>query len=77
VLIPGRLCGDLDGNGQATVIDALRALRISAGIITPTASDLSHADVAPLVNGRPEPDGIIDIGDVEVILREAVGLVTW
>jgi YDG domain len=68
--------GDLDGSG-VSVTDALRALRIAGGLITPTAADSSHGDVAPLVSGTPQPDGSIDIGDAVVILRKAVGLVNW
>ena len=44
---------------------------------TPTASDLAHGDVAPLVSGNPQPDGKIDIGDVVVILRRAAGITNW
>ena len=68
--------GDLDGSG-VSVTDALRALRIAGGLIIPTAADSSHGDVAPLVSGIPQPDDSIDIGDVVVILRKAVGLVNW
>jgi hypothetical protein len=60
-----------------TVVDALRALQIGVGLISPTANDLAHGDVAPLVNGKPQPDGKIDIGDAVVILRKSVGLVSW
>ena len=60
-----------------SVADALRALRIAGGLIVPTAADMSHGDVAPLVNGIPQPNDSIDIGDVVVILRKAVGLVNW
>ncbi len=69
--------GDLDNDGVVTAADALHALRIEAGLISATAADLAHGDVAPLVNGRPQPDGKIDIGDVVVILRKAIGLVNW
>jgi M6 family metalloprotease-like protein len=69
--------GDLTGDGTVDTGDALRALRIAAGIITPTTNDILRGDVAPLVNGVPQPDGNIDIGDVVVILRKAVGLVIW
>jgi hypothetical protein len=69
--------GDLDGDGSVSITDALRALRIVAGLITPTATDISHADVAPLVTGIPQPDDSIDIGDVTVILRKSIELVTW
>ncbi|MCK9417911.1 MAG: YDG domain-containing protein [Nitrospirae bacterium] len=68
--------GDLDGGGVA-VTDALRALRITAGLITATATDMSHSDVAPLVSDVPQPDDVIDVGDVVVILRKSVGLVSF
>ncbi|MGC1453982.1 MAG: chitobiase/beta-hexosaminidase C-terminal domain-containing protein, partial [Nitrospirota bacterium] len=61
----------------STVGDALRALLIAAGIVAPTATDMMNGDVAPLIGGIPHPDGKIDMGDVIVLLRRAVGLVTW
>jgi hypothetical protein len=69
--------GDLDNDGDVDVADALRALRIAAGIVTPSQIELSRGDLAPLVNGTPQPDGKIDIGDVVVILRRSVDLVSW
>jgi len=68
--------GDLDGGG-VSVSDALKALRIAVGIVTPTANDFAHGDVAPLVNGIPQSDAKIDLGDVIVILRRSVELVSW
>jgi hypothetical protein len=67
--------GNLGYNG--TVGDAYRALLIAAGIVAPTATDMINGDVAPLIGGVPHPDGKIDMGDVIVLLRKAVGLVTW
>jgi hypothetical protein len=64
----------LDGVPGVTVADALLALRMAAGIETPTASQLTHGDVAPLVNGVPHPDGNINMGDVLAILRRALDL---
>jgi hypothetical protein len=69
--------GDIDGNGVVDISDALKALRFAAGLDSPTALDIAHADVAPLVNGIPHPDGKIDISDVVVILRKAVGLSSY
>jgi len=68
--------GDLDGSGL-DMTDALKALRIAAGLDAPTASDLAHGDVAPLVGGARQPDGKIDIADVIAILRKYVGLPSW
>jgi uncharacterized delta-60 repeat protein len=61
-----------DGNFDVTI-----ALRIAAGIDPQQAPDLVHADVAPLLNGMPQPDGKIDIDDVVMILRKADGLSSW
>ena len=69
--------GILTGGTGPSIADALRALRIAAGLITPDTNDLAHGDVAPLVAGIPQPDGKIDISDAIVILRKSVGLVSW
>ena len=67
--------GDL-GSG-VTTNDAYTALLLAAGIVPVTPGDLAHGDCAPLVGGRPQPNGVIDIGDAVVILRKALGIVTW
>jgi hypothetical protein len=69
--------GDLDGNNIVDLADALRALRISAGLAKPSADELIRGDVAPLVNGIPSPDGVIDNGDVLIILKRFLGIITW
>jgi len=69
--------GDMNNDGNLDINDALRVLRIAAGMITATKTDLAHGDVAPLVNGVPQPDGKIDIGDVILLLRKSVGLMSW
>lgn len=64
-------------DGNVTVADALIALRYALKLITPIpADDLYHGDVAPLVNGVPNPDGQITVADALVILRVALKLVT-
>jgi hypothetical protein len=67
----------MNADGAIDMIDALKTLRIAAGLEAATANDLEHGDVAPLVNAAPQPDGKIDIGDVVVILRKSVGLAGW
>ncbi len=69
--------GDLNGDGIVDMTDALKVLRIAAGLDTPTASDIAHGDVAPLVSGVRHPDGKIDLGDVVAILRKAALLPSW
>ncbi|MBU5637654.1 hypothetical protein KOM00_13040 [Geomonas sp. Red69] len=70
----GLIGGDLDGNGSVDIRDALQLLRISLGAEPATAAALAHGDLAPLVNGVPRPDGVIDVGDLLVLLRRIVGV---
>ena len=68
----------LPGETASSLADALRALRIAVNLITASPDDMHHGDVAPLgADGRPLPDGTIDIQDALVILRKVVGLVSW
>ena len=50
----------------ATVADALKALRMAAGLSAPTALDLLRGDCLA--------DGKIDVGDAILILKKAVGM---
>lgn len=69
--------GDLEGTGTVDLADALRALRIAAGLIAPAPADLTHGDVAPLRDGLPSQNGAIDVSDAQLILRKAAGLVDF
>ena len=72
------LYGDIAGTGgELTLQDAVLELQIAAGLIQPTSQQLANGDVSPLVNGKPHPDGKIDISDVVVILMKLVGLQNW
>ncbi len=72
------LYGDLNGSGgPLSLTDALMALRFAVGLQTLSEAQKAACDVAPLVDGKPHPDGKIDGGDVIVILRRVVGLDTW
>ena len=72
-----RIMGDLNGNGSVDIQDASALLRISLGAEPATEQALAHGDLAPLVNGVPQPDGMIDVGDLLVLLRKIVGLVEF
>jgi len=58
-----------------TVVDALQALQMSVGTLSPDAAHSLLLDVAPMVNGVSVGDGKVDIEDAMVILRMAVGLI--
>jgi len=66
-----------NNTGQPTLSDALILLQITSGNLAATPEQLKHGDVAPLVNGVPAPNGVLDNGDTLVLLRRVVGLVSW
>lgn len=66
VLEPEVMKGDLDGDEQITVMDALAALRISVKLVPETPEALKIADI--------DKDGRISVSDALVILRVAAKL---
>lgn len=60
---------------SSQLASAIKTLQIARGHIVATPNDLAHADVAPFVNGKPQPDGKIDLADVYVLLLNLVGLI--
>jgi hypothetical protein len=58
--------GSFSGAPTPTISDALSALRMSVGLVTPTAQDILHGDLYP--------DGKIDLADAILILRKCAGL---
>ena len=64
---PPQLGGDLDGDGEITVGDALKALRVAAKLLQPTPALLALGDT--------DGDGEITVGDALKILRVAAKLV--
>jgi hypothetical protein len=74
--------GDLDADGTLGIADALKALKIVAGVQAADTDDPDNSavKVAPLVSGVPSPlNSKIspDIGDVLVILRKVLDLDKW
>jgi len=61
-------------NGEPTIMDAFKAMRINIEVDAPTIDQLLRGDVAPLVNGEARPDGVINAHDVIAILRRVVGI---
>jgi lysophospholipase L1-like esterase len=54
-------------------VDLLWALQAVLGSRTLTTEQEQHGDVAPLVAGAPQPDGVFNLGDVVVITRLVLG----
>ena len=69
--------GALNGSAEPSLSDALKVLNASVGLATLSVSEKLNADVAPLVSGKPVPNGTVDVGDALVILKRVIGLLTW
>jgi uncharacterized repeat protein (TIGR02543 family) len=71
-----------NGNsGSATdpsLADALKAMQAYVGLLTLTPEQHILYDVAPLSSGAvPQGNGVVDVADVIMILRRAVGIGSW
>ncbi len=69
--------GDVNGDGVVDMQDALIVLQAAVGAIPVTPAIMQQGDVAPLVNGAPQPDGIVNVLDALAILRKGVGLLNF
>jgi|GEM_PF-1031948 len=69
--------GDVNGDGQVDVKDLLFALRILNGQYTPSQEEQDRWDVAPLVNGVPEPDQKNNLGDYLMLQRKVLGIINF
>jgi hypothetical protein len=69
--------GDLNADGLVNVADLLFGYRVLSGKITLTTEQSLHGDVAPLVDGKPAPDGKFSIGDLLAIQRKIFGLAAF
>jgi hypothetical protein len=59
------ICGDLNGDGDVNVFDAIIELQIIVGLIVPTETQLIQGDVVR--------DSVINILDAILILQHIVG----
>ena len=60
--------GDMNGDGVVNMTDVMIALNIYVKRLTPSANQLAHGDLGPVVNGVAKPDGRIDLSDVMLIM---------
>jgi len=70
--------GDANGDGQVDVRDLLRVLRTLSGQYqNPSQAELDRWDVAPLVNGVPDPDQQNNLGDYLILQRKVLGIISF
>jgi subtilisin-like proprotein convertase family protein len=74
---PAGADGDLNSDGTVNAADVLIATQILTSQRTITPEQMGHGDVAPLVAGQPAPDGQFNVGDLVVIQRKALGLISY
>lgn len=58
--------GDVDGDGQTTILDALIVLNMAYGQIALTEAGLAHGDM--------DGDGVLRLADALAVVRKTVGL---
>lgn len=69
--------GDLNNDGNIGAADILLTTQIVLGLQAATEFQMLHADVAPLIAGKPSPDGMIDVADLLLIQRKLLGLISF
>ncbi len=69
--------GDVNGDGQVDTADLLLAMRILQGLHIPSPQEQARWDVAPLVNGVPQPDQQNNVGDYTVLQRKVLGIINF
>jgi len=65
-------CGDCNGDGLVTILDALVAAQHAAGLTMLTGLDFTNCNVIGLV--EPDPGAMVDILDALTIAQSAAGL---
>ena len=69
--------GDINDDGTVNAADITLAYRIALGLLAPTAGQTLRGDVAPLDNGIPSPDAVINAADALLITRKALGTASF
>lgn len=70
--------GDVNKAGGIDIADALLIFQAYLSGATLTGDAAILCDVAPLsASGAPVGDGRVDLGDVMIIMRRVVGVITW
>ena len=70
--------GDVDGDGNITIADALLVLNAAIHKTSLPAGAMSRGDVwPPSADGQPGDDGQITINDALMILQRAIALTNW
>ena len=69
--------GDVNVDGVVNTADILLGMQMAIGNRLLNPEQFWHGDVAPLVSDVPTPDGKFDLGDLLLITRKALGMVSF
>jgi len=69
--------GDLDNNRIVDAADILIATRAVMELLTLNSGQMARGDVGPVISGSPAPDGDFNTGDLLLIERLALGLISY
>jgi hypothetical protein len=69
--------GDVNGDEYVDIKDLLKAMQILNGHYIPSQAEQDRWDVAPLVNGVPQPDGQNNVGDYLILQQKVLGVVNF
>ena len=74
---PSPPTGDVNGDGEVNIQDALLVLQAAVGLVPATPLMMQQGDVAPFQNAAPQPDGVIDGRDALVMLERVAGVLNF
>lgn len=76
---PGTLTadGDINTDGFVNAADVLLATQAAIGSRLLDPIEFGHGDVSPLISNVPNPDGTFNLADTLVIIRKALGQVSF
>lgn len=61
-----------------SLLDAVRVQQQVLGKVQLSDAEKVRFDVAPLgYDGKPRPDGVLDVADIVIMLRKLVGVINW
>ena len=69
--------GDINIDGQVNAVDILWSQQTLFETRSLSPDELLHGDVAPLVSGIPQPDGVFNSGDALIIQRIVLGMLNF
>jgi len=69
--------GDINLDGLVNAADVFLGMQTALGERTLNSEQFEHGDVAPIVGGVPEPDGLFTLSDLLLIQRKALGQINF